>query len=100
MNKLIGEFYAYMQKRLAIGCTFNDGLCLQLLVWASSTTTIGVIERGALLDRMKDQFKEAGLSAQYPFNKDGDEYRNEQRNGNLYSNHQRIKWIIDHASNY
>ena len=100
MNKLIGEFYAYMQRKLAIGCTFNDGLCLELMNWALAEKVLSSHQSNILLATIKAQFKEAGLDTRYPFNKDGDGYRNEQRNGNLYSNHRRIKWIIDHASDY
>ncbi|EKD3236796.1 hypothetical protein ORC68_000253 [Escherichia coli] len=97
MSEELKEFYQTYHNWLLAGAPDNNpfwhdkGLCSCLYLWSGGYDDLNY--------EMQMQFREAGLSEEYPFD-DGDWFKYDfaQRNGLLHLNAARIKWVKDHAT--
>ncbi len=98
---MLTDFYKEIQQWLDTGESNHPskkhyGLCTNLLVYSNRQDD----EYTKNISAMRQQFNEANLRVDYPFNSAMDDaiYENELRSGKLYENKKRLDWIKKHAT--
>ena len=92
MSPMLEEFYikfaAWLDEGMPEASEFSctQGLCTNLYLWSGCDDDLQY--------ELALQFREAGLCEYYPFNGGSHNlYEQEHRNGLMYSNPNRLKWV-------
>ena len=96
LDKFYQEFQAWIDCQYPRHEIFTPycGLCYNARRWAWAHNESGVEASLAL----KEQFRQAGLNEEFPFNEGMFHFDFEARNNKLYTNQQRLKWVAEHAT--
>lgn len=98
MESLLKQFYIDMNNWIEAAYEGNPvfrshtGLCYNLVRWGVDKN----LNCSDLQEALVDQFMDAGLDPNYPFNKNDTEY-DDERKGLMYQNPARLAWIKEHA---
>lgn len=96
-NKTLQQFYndyaAWLDAGAPEGQPFvrSQGLCINLWDWSEHNVNLDI--------ELSNQFKDAGLDEDYPFNVNGNDHHRETDSELMHLNPLRIKWVKDHANN-
>ena len=95
LDKFYQEFQAWIDSGFSNSTIFTPiyGLCGNALRWARAHNLAHI----EFLNSLKEQFLDAGLDYEYPFNEDYADYDHESWSDSLYTNEKRLKWVKDHA---